>query len=127
MPAGPEGNAFSAARPHRMRRLEDGHSRRDLSPLTGSGQMASIELDGVSKLYGDVVAVSRLDLDCPDGEMLALLGPSGCGKSSTLKMIAGIENVSAGEIRFGGRTVNALGPSERNLAMVFEDYALYPH
>jgi ABC-type sugar transport system ATPase subunit len=89
--------------------------------------MASIELEGVSKLYGEVVAVSGLDLNCPDGEMLALLGPSGCGKSSTLKMIAGIEAVTRGEIRFGGRTVNGLSPSERNLAMVFEDYALYPH
>ncbi len=89
--------------------------------------MASIELQGVWKVYGGVKAVVDLSLTCEDGEMLALLGPSGCGKSSTLKMIAGIEPVSRGEILFGDRRVTELGPSARNLAMVFEDYALYPH
>ena len=89
--------------------------------------MASIQLQGVSKLYGSTKAVIDLSLLCKEGEMLALLGPSGCGKTSTLKMIAGIEQVSRGEILFGDRRVTELGPSERNLAMVFEDYALYPH
>ncbi|HEY7519714.1 MAG TPA: ABC transporter ATP-binding protein [Methylomirabilota bacterium] len=89
--------------------------------------MASIRLDGVCKRYGAVTAVSNLSLTCPDGELLALLGPSGCGKTSTLKMIAGIEDVSAGEICFADRPVTALDPAKRNVAMVFEDYALYPH
>lgn len=89
--------------------------------------MASIRLEEVSKRYGAVVAVTDLSLACPDGELLALLGPSGCGKTSTLKMIAGIEDVSAGEIYFGDRPVTTLGAAERNVAMVFEDYALYPH
>lgn len=89
--------------------------------------MASIHLQGIWKVYGSTEAVIDLSLVCQDGEMLALLGPSGCGKSSTLKMIAGIEPVSRGEILFGNRLVTELRPSERNLAMVFEDYALYPH
>jgi ABC-type sugar transport system ATPase subunit len=89
--------------------------------------MATIQLDSVWKLYGAVEAVVDLSLTCADGEMLALLGPSGCGKSSTLKMIAGIEDITRGEIFFDGRSVAGLEPGERNLAMVFEDYALYPH
>lgn len=88
--------------------------------------MASIHLQQICKRYGATDAVIDLSLVCQDGEMLALLGPSGCGKSSTLKMVAGIEPVSRGEILFGNRRVTDLRPSERNLAMVFEDYALYP-
>jgi ABC-type sugar transport system ATPase subunit len=89
--------------------------------------MATIQLDSVWKIYGAVEAVVDLSLTCPDGQMLALLGPSGCGKSSTLKMIAGIEEITRGEIFFNGRPISNLEPGERNLAMVFEDYALYPH
>jgi ABC-type sugar transport system ATPase subunit len=89
--------------------------------------MASIRLERVWKRYGPVEAVKALTLACGDGELLALLGPSGCGKTSTLKMIAGIEAVSEGAIDFGGRDVTALAPAARNVAMVFEDYALYPH
>ncbi len=89
--------------------------------------MSSILLEQVWKFYGDVEAVRDLTLHCDDGEMLALLGPSGCGKSTTLKMIAGVEAVSRGEIYFGKRPVSALAPGQRNIAMVFEDYALYPH
>ena len=89
--------------------------------------MASVRLDNVSKDYGEVRAVSNLTLSCRDGEMLALLGPSGCGKTSTLKMIAGIEEVTQGQIFFDERPVTQLAPGERNIAMVFEDYALYPH
>ncbi|MFQ5775165.1 MAG: ABC transporter ATP-binding protein [Kiloniellaceae bacterium] len=89
--------------------------------------MSAIRLANVWKFYGDVQAVRDLTLSCADGEMLALLGPSGCGKSSTLKMIAGIETLSRGEIFFDDRPVSALAPGERNIAMVFEDYALYPH
>jgi ABC-type sugar transport system ATPase subunit len=89
--------------------------------------MASIRFDSVWKQYGSVTAVENLNLVCAEGEMLALLGPSGCGKSSTVKMAAGIEDVSAGEIYFGERPVSRLAPGARNIAMVFEDYALYPH
>ena len=89
--------------------------------------MATIRLDRVWKRYGPIEAVRELSLTCADGEMLALLGPSGCGKTSTLKMVAGIEEVSEGEILFDERPVSRLAPAERNIAMVFEDYALYPH
>jgi multiple sugar transport system ATP-binding protein len=89
--------------------------------------MASIRFDSVWKQYGSVTAVENLNLVCAEGEMLALLGPSGCGKSSTVKMAAGIEDVSSGEIYFGERPVSRLAPGVRNIAMVFEDYALYPH
>lgn len=89
--------------------------------------MAMVRFEAVSKRYGSVSAVRNLNLICPQGEMLALLGPSGCGKSSTLKMVAGIETVSDGEIFFDDRPVSSLPPGARNIAMVFEDYALYPH
>lgn len=89
--------------------------------------MASVSFERVNKFYGDVVAVQDLELTCADGEMLALLGPSGCGKSTTLKMVAGIEQPSSGSISFDDRDVTDLPPGARNIAMVFEDYALYPH
>lgn len=89
--------------------------------------MATIRLQQVWKRYGPVEAVKNLSLACGEGELLALLGPSGCGKTSTLKMIAGIEDVSAGEVYFDDRPVSGLDPADRNVAMVFEDYALYPH
>ncbi len=89
--------------------------------------MASILLERVWKRYGSVEAVKDLNLECRQGELLALLGPSGCGKTSTLKMVAGIEDVTEGEIYFDARPVSHLAPGERNIAMVFEDYALYPH
>jgi multiple sugar transport system ATP-binding protein len=88
--------------------------------------MASVSFVAVSKRYNDVVAVDRLDLRCGAGEMLALLGPSGCGKSTTLKMAAGLESPTAGEILFDDKPVSRFAPGERNVAMVFEDYALYP-
>ncbi len=89
--------------------------------------MASVRFENISKSYGDVVAVKDLRLTCADGEMLALLGPSGCGKSTTLKMVAGIEQPSQGSISFDDHLVTDLSPGARNIAMVFEDYALYPH
>lgn len=96
--------------------------------VANKGGMADVRLGRVSKSYdGHAFAVSQLDLHCPQGEMLALLGPSGCGKSSTLKMIAGIEPVSSGSITFDGVDVTARDTTGRNVAMVFEDYALYPH
>lgn len=87
----------------------------------------SIRVESVTKHYGDFPAVVDFDLACSEGEMLALLGPSGCGKSTTLKMLAGIEVPSAGDIWIKNRKVTALPPNQRNIAMVFEDYALYPH
>jgi len=90
--------------------------------------MADVVLKEVWKEYpGRVEAVRNLNLRCEDGEFLCLLGPSGCGKSSTLRMIAGLERVTRGEIYIGGRLVNDLPPRDRNIAMVFETYALYPH
>ncbi len=89
--------------------------------------MASVRIDSVWKYYGKTPAVKDLNLDCEDGEFVCVLGPSGCGKSSTLRMLAGLEHISAGEIRFGERRVNELPPKDRDIAMVFENYALYPH
>ena len=90
--------------------------------------MAEVCLHQISKSYdGQRLAVRNLDLVCRQGEMLALLGPSGCGKSSTLKMVAGIEPVTSGEILFDGVDVTHRDSAGRNVAMVFEDYSLYPH
>jgi multiple sugar transport system ATP-binding protein len=90
--------------------------------------MAEITFDDVTKVFPDgTVAVDRLDLEVADGEFLVLVGPSGSGKSTALRMVAGLEEVSAGEIRIEGRVVNHLQPRDRQLAMVFQNYALYPH
>jgi multiple sugar transport system ATP-binding protein len=90
--------------------------------------MASITLNNVWKIYNKtVLAVKDVNLVCEDGEFLALLGPSGCGKTSTLRMIAGLEEISAGEIMIGDKVVNSLRPRDRDIAMVFETYGLYPH
>jgi ABC-type sugar transport system ATPase subunit len=88
--------------------------------------MATLRLEHVSKRYGQVEAVRDLSLDASDGELIALLGPSGCGKTSTLKMVAGLEDITEGAIYFDDRRVNEVRPEERNVAMVFEDYSLYP-
>ena len=88
--------------------------------------MAEIKLQGVWKKYGAVEAVKGIDFQCRDGELLSILGPSGCGKTSTLRMITGLEEISAGQILFDGKVVNKLSPKERDVAMAFEDYALYP-
>jgi multiple sugar transport system ATP-binding protein len=90
--------------------------------------MAAIELRHLSKLYGNqIAAVLDANLEIRDGEFMILLGPSGCGKSTTLRMIAGLESVSEGEVHIGGRLVNELAPRDRNIAVVFQSYALYPH
>jgi len=89
--------------------------------------MATVELRRVWKKYGDVEAVRDLSLTCEDGEFLCLLGPSGCGKSSTMRMVAGLETITAGDLLMDGRRVNHVSPRERDIAMVFENYALYPH
>jgi multiple sugar transport system ATP-binding protein len=90
--------------------------------------MAGIELERVTKVYSDgTEAVSALDLEIGDGEFVVLVGPSGCGKTSVLRMVAGLEEVSSGYVRIGGRVVNHLLPKDRDIAMVFQNYALYPH
>ncbi|GHH91434.1 ABC transporter ATP-binding protein [Streptomyces capillispiralis] len=90
--------------------------------------MAEIVLEGVTKRYPDgSVAVRDVDLDIADGEFVILVGPSGCGKSTTLNMIAGLEDITEGTLRIDGRVVNDLAPKERDVAMVFQSYALYPH
>jgi multiple sugar transport system ATP-binding protein len=90
--------------------------------------VAEVTLDGVTKVYPNgFTAVSDLDLEIRDGEFLVLVGPSGCGKSTALRMIAGLEEISHGELRIGGRVVNDAAPKERDIAMVFQNYALYPH
>ena len=90
--------------------------------------MARIELDHVTKLYpGGVPAVNDLSLDIPDGDFMVFVGPSGSGKSTALRMIAGLEDITSGEIRIGDRVVNDMPPKDRDIAMVFQNYALYPH
>jgi multiple sugar transport system ATP-binding protein len=90
--------------------------------------MADIVLDHVTKRYADgALAVDDISLDIADGEFVILVGPSGCGKSTTLNMIAGLEDISAGELRIGGKLVNNVAPKDRDIAMVFQSYALYPH
>ncbi|MCD6290246.1 MAG: ABC transporter ATP-binding protein [Anaerolineae bacterium] len=86
-----------------------------------------VKLEHVTKKFGDVVAVDDINLETRDGEFVALLGPSGCGKTTTLLMIAGIYRPTEGVIRFGGRVVNRVPPKDRNIGMVFQSYALYPH
>src|SRR5262249_11498985 len=89
--------------------------------------MADVELRAVAKNFGKVPVCRGVDLRIADGEFVTLLGPSGCGKSTTLNLIAGLEDASAGDILIGGRRVNHLTPFERDVAMVFQNYALYPH
>src|SRR5947199_9169220 len=89
--------------------------------------MAGVTLRGVAKRYGDVSVIEGLDLDIVDHEFMVLVGPSGCGKSTALRMIAGLEEVTGGTISIGGRVVNELAPKDRDIAMVFQNYALYPH
>src|SRR5438093_10284258 len=89
--------------------------------------MANVTFDRVTKKFGDVAAVNDLNLDIADGEFLVLVGPSGCGKSTALRMIAGLEEITSGMLKIGDRVVNDLAPKDRDVAMVFQSYALYPH
>jgi multiple sugar transport system ATP-binding protein len=89
--------------------------------------MASIEISGVRKAYGTTQVLHGMDLTIADGEFVVLVGPSGCGKSTLLRMIAGLEAITAGTIAIGGSVVNELPPKDRDIAMVFQSYALYPH
>src|SRR6187455_2368864 len=89
--------------------------------------MATVTFDHVYKRYGDVTAVADLNLEIGDGEFMVLVGPSGCGKTTSLRMIAGLEEISDGQLRIGDRVVNDVAPKDRDIAMVFQSYALYPH
>ena len=89
--------------------------------------MASLEINGVKKRFGPTEVLKGIDITVDAGEFLVLVGPSGCGKSTLLNMIAGLDSVSEGDIVIAGRRVNDLHPSERDIAMVFQSYALYPH
>src|SRR4051794_1620668 len=89
--------------------------------------MSTVTFDHVFKRYGDVTAVQDLNLEIGDGEFMVLVGPSGCGKTTSLRMIAGLEEISDGNLRIGDRVVNDVAPKDRDIAMVFQSYALYPH
>jgi multiple sugar transport system ATP-binding protein len=89
--------------------------------------MATVTFEHVTKKYGDVLAVNDLNLAINDGEFMVLVGPSGCGKTTSLRMIAGLEEISEGDLKIGDRTVNDVPPKDRDIAMVFQSYALYPH
>jgi len=89
--------------------------------------MATVTFEGVNKIYGDFHAVKDLNLEIGDGEFMVLVGPSGCGKTTSLRMIAGLEEISSGTLRIGERVVNDIPPKDRDIAMVFQSYALYPH
>src|SRR5256885_6837846 len=90
--------------------------------------MAAIEFDHVTKRFPDgTVAVDEIELEVADGEFMIFVGPSGCGKTTALRMVAGLEEITSGDIRVGGQIVNDLEPPDRDIAMVFQNYALYPH
>src|SRR5215204_3313232 len=89
--------------------------------------MSTVKIRDVRKAYGSTQVIHGVSVDIQDGEFVILVGPSGCGKSTLLRMIAGLENISGGEIRIGSRVVNNVPPKERDIAMVFQNYALYPH
>lgn len=90
--------------------------------------MAQVKIERVSKIYaGGTKAVNSVDIDIKDGEFIVLVGPSGCGKSTLLRMVAGLETISEGQVSIGGRVVNEVEPADRDIAMVFQNYALYPH
>jgi multiple sugar transport system ATP-binding protein len=89
--------------------------------------MASVEIRKVDKFFGSTHILHGVEIDIPDGEFVVLVGPSGCGKSTLLRMVAGLEEITKGEIAIGGRVVNQVPPKDRDIAMVFQNYALYPH
>ena len=89
--------------------------------------MATVTLENLRKTFGKTEVIHGIDIDIADGEFIVIVGPSGCGKSTLLRMVAGLETVSAGEVRIGGRRVNDVEPMDRDIAMVFQNYALYPH
>src|SRR6185437_14767114 len=125
----------SGAESHRLGAHRAAHLRRGrritLTPALSHGRgktlMASVHIRNVHKHFGTTHVIRGVDVDIADGEFAVLVGPSGCGKSTLLRMIAGLEEISGGEIEIGGRVVNSMQPKERDIAMVFQNYALYPH
>ena len=95
--------------------------------VRGDFQLSQVILKGVTKRFGNVVAVDNIDLEIKDKEFIVLVGPSGCGKSTTLRMVAGLEEITEGDIYIGENIVNDVAPKDRDIAMVFQNYALYPH
>ena len=93
----------------------------------GDTYMVDVHLRGVVKRFGKTIALRGIDLDINDGEFVVLLGPSGCGKTTTLRIIAGLEKPTKGKVIFGNREVTYLPPRERNISMVFQSYAVWPH
>ena len=89
--------------------------------------MATVELKDLTLYYGEVLAVDDISLEIEDGKLYVLLGPTGCGKTSTMRMIAGLEKPTHGDVTLAGERINELYPGDRDVAMVFQDYALYPH
>ena len=89
--------------------------------------MGAVSINNVRKNYGNMEVLHGVSVDIADGEFVILVGPSGCGKSTLLRMIAGLEEITSGDISIGGRVVNTLAPKDRDIAMVFQSYALYPH
>src|ERR1035437_4678513 len=89
--------------------------------------MATVTFDHVTKKYGDVIAVDDINLEINDGEFMVFVGPSGCGKTTSLRMVAGLEDITEGVVRISDRVVNDVPPKDRDIAMVFQSYALYPH
>src|SRR4029450_11116587 len=97
------------------------------TPRVGRSHVASLTFQNVTKRFDDVVAVDDLDLEISDGEFMVLLGPSGCGKTTALRMIAGLEDITEGKLLIGDTIVNDVDPAKRDVSMVFQSYALYPH
>jgi multiple sugar transport system ATP-binding protein len=97
------------------------------SPAGQGAEVASVDIVSVRKSYGDQEVIHGVSMSIADGEFVALVGPSGCGKSTLLRMVAGLEEITGGDIKIGNRVVNALQPKDRDIAMVFQNYALYPH
>lgn len=107
--------------------LYDNNGLSDLLAIGGKLALAKVVLENVSKHFGDVIAVNNASLEIKDEEFIVLVGPSGCGKSTLLRMVAGLEEVTSGNIYIGDRLVNDVPPKDRDIAMVFQNYALYPH
>src|SRR5688572_23754844 len=110
-----------------LSRLPTGSCRRVPAVQGRASAMAAVTVRNIRKSFGDLEVIHGIDLNIEDGSFVVLLGPSGCGKSTLLRMIAGLEPISAGEISIGGRVVNDLHPKDRDIAMVFQNYALYAH
>src|SRR6185437_10660573 len=121
-------DAVAAADPHRRHFPQIAADRRArLRRRQVRDDMASVTIENVRKSYGNTEVVHGVSLDIADGAFVVLLGPSGCGKSTLLRMIAGLEKITSGEISIGGRVVNDVHPGDRDIAMVFQNYALYAH